>query len=68
MLDYKDIINKHYALNMSGREIARETGVSKSGGGKRFSHSLCQVQITEFSFAERNYKSGNCGSCLRKEF
>ncbi|WP_288621459.1 hypothetical protein [uncultured Treponema sp.] len=30
MLDYKDIINKHYALNMSGREIARETGVSKS--------------------------------------
>lgn len=31
MLDYKDIINKHYALNMSGREIARETGVSKSG-------------------------------------
>ena len=31
MLDYKDIINKHYALNMSGREIAKETGVSKSG-------------------------------------
>ena len=31
MLDYKDIIIKHYALQMSGREIATELGVSKSG-------------------------------------
>lgn len=31
MLDYKDIIIKRYALQMSGREIATELGVSKSG-------------------------------------
>jgi len=31
MLDYKDIIIKHYALHMSGREIASALGVSKSG-------------------------------------
>lgn len=31
MLDYKDIIIKRYALNMSGREIARYLNVSKSG-------------------------------------
>jgi hypothetical protein len=31
MLDYKDIIIKHYALNMSGSEIARQIGASKSG-------------------------------------
>ena len=31
MLDYKDIIIKHYALHMSGREIALALGVSKSG-------------------------------------
>ena len=31
MLDYKDIIVKHYALKMSGAEIARQTGASKSG-------------------------------------
>ena len=31
MLDYKSIIIKHYALNMSGRSIAEEMGVSKSG-------------------------------------
>jgi transposase len=31
MLDYKDIIIKRYALNMSGREIARQLNVSKSG-------------------------------------
>lgn len=31
MLDYKDIINKHYALGMSGAEIARMQGSSKSG-------------------------------------
>ena len=30
-LDYKDIIIKHYALSMSGSEIARQTGFSKSG-------------------------------------
>ena len=31
MLDYKDIITKHYLLEWSGAEIARQTGVSKSG-------------------------------------
>ncbi len=31
MLDYKDIIIKRYALHMSGRKIAEELGVSKSG-------------------------------------
>lgn len=30
-LDYKDIIIKHYALSMSGSEMARQTGFSKSG-------------------------------------
>lgn len=31
MLDYKDIITKHYALGMSGGEIAETLDVSKSG-------------------------------------
>ena len=31
MLDYKEIVTKHYALGMSGSEIARMMGVSKSG-------------------------------------
>lgn len=31
MLDYKSIIIKHYVLNMSGRSIAKEMGISKSG-------------------------------------
>lgn len=31
MLDYKDILNKHYVLKMSAREISRQTGISKSG-------------------------------------
>ena len=31
MLDYKDIITKHYALGMSGGQIAESLGVSKSG-------------------------------------
>ena len=29
MLDYKDIIIKHYALKMSGRQIASQIGASK---------------------------------------
>lgn len=32
MLDYKDIINKHYGPGQSGREIAKRLSVSKSGG------------------------------------
>ena len=31
MLDYKDILNKHFVLRLSAREISRQTGVSKSG-------------------------------------
>ena len=31
MLDYKDILTKRYALHMSLREIAEETGAGKSG-------------------------------------
>lgn len=31
MLDYKDIITKHYALGMSGAKIAESLNVSKSG-------------------------------------
>ena len=31
MLDYKSIIVKRYALNLSGREIAKQIGASKSG-------------------------------------
>ena len=31
MLDYKDIIIKHYALHMPGRQIAAAIGASKSG-------------------------------------
>ena len=31
MLDYKDIITKHYALGMSGRKIAESLKVCKSG-------------------------------------
>lgn len=31
MLDYKEVLLKHYMLNMSGSEIARQLGVSKSG-------------------------------------
>ena len=31
MLDYKTIIIKRYALHLSGREIAKQIGASKSG-------------------------------------
>ena len=31
MLDYKDILNKHYVIRLSAREISRQTGMSKSG-------------------------------------
>ena len=31
MLDYKDILTKHYVLHLSAREISKQANVSKSG-------------------------------------
>jgi transposase len=65
MLDYKDIIIKHYVLGMSGREIARQLNVSKSGVNdflKAF--EKCEAisfplpeGITNYGIAERVYGS-----------
>ena len=52
MLDYKDIITKHYALGMSGRKIAESLKVSKSGVNDFLRHSR-SVQCS----AIRCYKS-----------
>ena len=65
MLDYKDIINKHYALRMSGREIAAVLGVSKSGvNGFLNAFDKCDALqyplppgITNFGIAELVYHS-----------
>lgn len=53
-LDYKDIIIKHYVLSMSGSEIARQIGFSKSG------EYSCAVtpQIRQMG----NHLSGNAGT------
>ena len=65
MLDYKDIINKHYALRMSGREIAAVLGVSKSGvNGFLNAFDKCDTLhyplpegITNYGIAEMVYGS-----------
>ena len=64
MLDYKDIIIKHYALHMSGREIASALGVSKSGVNKFLSafdkcntlHYPLPEGITNYGIAEIVYR------------
>jgi len=66
MLDYKDIINKHYALHMSGREIASALGVSKSGvNGFLNAFDKCDTLqyplpqgITNYGIAELVYQKG----------
>ena len=68
MLDYKDIIIKHYALHMSGRQIASALGVSKSGVNDFLSaFEKCNTLqyplpegITNYGIAELVY--GNCKS------
>lgn len=66
MLDYKDIIIKHYALGMSGREIAAALGVSKSGvngflsafeGCEKIHYPLPEG-ITNYGISELVYGSG----------
>ena len=65
MLDYKDIITKHFALGMSGAQIAESLGVSKSGVNdflrafkacKTLSYSLPQG-ITNYGIAAAVYVS-----------
>ncbi len=66
MLDYKDIITKHYALRMSGREIAAALGVSKSGvNGFLSAFDKCDTLhyplppgITNYGIAELVYRRG----------
>ena len=66
MLDYKDIIIKHYALHMSGRDIAAALGVSKSGvNGFLSAFDKCDTLqyplppgITNYGIAELVYKRG----------
>lgn len=68
MLDYKDIIIKHYALHMSGRQIVSALGVSKSGVNDFLSaFEKCNTLqyplpegITNYGIAELVY--GNCKS------
>lgn len=67
MLDYKDIINKRYALHMSGGEIAAALGVSKSGvNGFLSAFDKCDALqyplppgITNFGIAELVYRGGS---------
>ena len=47
MLDYKDILNKHFVLRLSAREISRQTGVSKSGI-LRFIHAFEHCEELEY--------------------
>jgi len=65
MLDYKDIITKHFALGMSGGQIAELLGVSKSGVNdflrafkmcKTLSYPL-QQGITNYGIAAAVYGS-----------
>lgn len=73
MLDYKDIIIKHYVLHMSGRQIASALGVSKSGVNdflnafancKELSFPLPNG-ITNYAIAERVYGRAIDGSDTR---
>jgi biotin operon repressor len=55
MLDYKDIITKHFGLGMSGRQIAKELGVSKSGVNDVIG-AFKRVCDTRISLARRDYQ------------
>ena len=50
MLDYKDIIIKHYALGMSGREIARTLSVSKTGVNS-FLNAFKECKTLSYNFS-----------------
>jgi transposase len=78
MLDYKDIIIKHYVLEMSGSEIARQLNASKSGVNDFLrAFKKCETLsfplpegITNYGIAEHVYGSfpGSGGRDISYEF
>lgn len=64
MLDYKDIIIKRYALKLSGREIARQLGVSKSGVNE-FLKAFENCDTLQYPPANRDHKLWYRASRLR---
>lgn len=58
MLDYKDILNKHFVLHLSAREISQQTGVSKSGILK-FLHAFERCENLDYSLTDWNHKCRN---------
>ena len=59
MLDYKDIITKYFAHEMSGGQIAETLGVSRSGVNDFLrAFKTCNSQL---SAPEGNYNSGITG-------
>ena len=54
MLDYKDIIIKRYALNMSGRAIASALGVSKSGVND-FLNAFDKCDTLQYANVKQNF-------------
>ena len=58
-LDYKDIIIKSYALNMSSAEIARQLGCSKSGVND-FLNAFKKCEALSFPLPGGNHKLWDC--------
>ena len=75
MLDYKDIIIKHYGLGLSGSAISKQLGVSKSGVNDfirafercdKLSYPL-PAGITNYGIAELVYGASSLG-CRNKDY
>ena len=75
MLDYKDIIIKHYGLGLSGSAISKQLGVSKSGVNDfirafercdKLSYPL-PAGITNYGIAELVYGASSLG-CRNEEY
>ena len=47
MYDYRNILNKHYVIRLSAREISRQTGMSKSGV-LRFIHAFEKCEELDY--------------------
>lgn len=63
MLDYKNILIKRYALHMTGRQIAEELGVSKSGVND-FLNAFKKCETLAFPLPEGDYELRHCRTGL----
>ena len=66
MYDYRDILNKHYVIRLSAREISRQTGIDQVGVQEVHPCQLRGAKIWIFPFLPVLQMPGSLRKCMER--